>query len=105
MLALVLGKPAPKHCIDWMGSDSLSSEVTSTPSLSSFDDTRSGNSAPTSGGPSLMNLHLVKDKSNAMLTWRAARTDVLEYLQFDIPCNLGFDGLRNAERWRFFGFA
>ena len=55
--------------------------------------------------PSLMNLHLVKDKSNAMLTWRAGRTDVLEYLQLDIPCNLGFDRLRNAERWRFFGFA
>ena len=52
-----------------------------------------------------MNLHLAKDKSNAMLTWRAGRTDVLEYLQFDVPCNLGFDGLRNAERWRFFGFA
>ena len=52
-----------------------------------------------------MNLHLVKDKSNAMLTWRAGKTDLLEYLQLNIPCNLGFDRLRNAERWRFFGFA
>ena len=33
--------------------------------------------------PSLMNLHLLKDKFNAMLTWRAGRTDVLEYLQLD----------------------
>ena len=30
---------------------------------------------------------------------------MLEYLQLDISCNLGVDRLRNAERWRFFGFA